>query len=109
GLASGGVRGAPRLRSYHPPASHMSPADYVIKVVHGVIDDQTLSFQLHEGFHVLAVVPHSLSDDPDSLGYAALIEWLNPLLAEPQHSAGRPTRFLHKDVLMQPKGGAPQR
>src|SRR5262249_10234802 len=67
------------------------------------IDDQTLSFQLHEGFHVLAVVPHYLSDDPDSLGYAALIEWLNPLLAEPHHTTDRPTQFLHKDVLTPPK------
>jgi GNAT superfamily N-acetyltransferase len=93
------IRGGARLRSYHQHARHMSAADYVVKVVHGVIDDQTLSFQLHEGFHVLAVVPHYLSDDPDSLGYAALIEWLNPLLAEPHHSVGRPTQFLRKDGL----------
>jgi GNAT superfamily N-acetyltransferase len=103
------IRGGARLRSYHQHARRMSAADYVIKVVHGVIDDQTLSFQLHEGFHVLAVVPHYLCDDPDSLGYAALIEWLNPLLAEPHHSAGRPTQFLHKDALTQPKGGPSQR
>jgi GNAT superfamily N-acetyltransferase len=103
------IRGGARLRSYHQHARRMSAADYVIKVVHGVIDDQTLSFQLHEGFHVLAVVPHYLCDDPDSLGYAALIEWLNPQLAEPHHSAGRPTQFLHKDALTQPKGGPSQR
>ena len=103
------IRGGARLRSYHHYARRMSATDYVIKVVHGVIDDQTLSFQLHEGFHVLAIVPHYLSDDPDSLGYAALIEWLNPLLVEPHHSAGRPTQFLHKDVATQPKGRPPQR
>ena len=103
------IRGGARLRTYHRHARRMSAADYVIKVVHGVIDDQTLSFQLHEGFHVLAVVPHYLSDDPDSLGYAALIEWLNPLLVEPHHSADRPTRFLHKDAVTAPKGAPPQR
>ena len=103
------IRGGARLRTYHLHARRMSATDYVIKVVHGVIDDQTLSFQLHEGFHVLAVVPHYLSDDPDSLGYAALIEWLNPLLVEPHHSADRPTQFLHKDAVTAPKGAPPQR
>ena len=58
--------------------------------------DPTLSFQLKEGFHVLAVVPHYLSDDPESLGYAAVIEWLNPELIRPEHVVGRPTRFLAK-------------
>jgi hypothetical protein len=58
--------------------------------------DPTLSFQLKEGFHVLAVVPHYLTDDPESMGYAAVIEWLNPELIRPEHIAGRPTRFLRK-------------
>lgn len=92
------IRGGARLRSYHRYARRMSAADYVVKVVHGLIDDQTLSFQLHEGFHVLAVIPHYLSQDPETLGYAALIEWLNPLLLQPHHLAERPTRFLHQDV-----------
>ena len=95
------IRGGARLRSYHRYASRMSAADYVVKVVHGLIDDQTLSFQLHEGFHVLAVVPHYLRQDPEPLGYAALIEWLNPRLIEPHHVADRPTQFLHKDVAAQ--------
>jgi GNAT superfamily N-acetyltransferase len=67
------IRGGARLRSYHRYARHMSAADYTVKVVHGEIDDETLSFQLHEGFHVLAVVPHYLDTDPETLGYAALI------------------------------------
>jgi len=91
------IRGGARLRSYHTYAHKMSAADYVVEVVHGRIDDQTLSFQLHEGFHVLAVVPHYLGEDPETLGYAALVEWLNPRLAAPHHSTKRPTRFLHRD------------
>jgi GNAT superfamily N-acetyltransferase len=79
------IRGGARLRSYHRYARRMSAADYVVAVVHGRIDDQTLSFQLHEGFHVLAVIPHYLGEDPETLGYAALIEWLNLRLAEPHH------------------------
>ena len=71
----------------------MKPEEYVVEVVEGVEHDPTLSFQLKEGFHVLAVVPHYLSDDPESLGYAAVIEWLNPELIRPEHVAGRPTRF----------------
>ena len=43
--------------------------------------DPTLSFQLKQGFHVLAVVSKYLRNDPESHGYAALIEWLNPDLA----------------------------
>ena len=100
-LALPRIRGGARLRSYHSYARAMSAADYVVKVVHGEIDDQTLSFQLHEGFHVLAVVPHYLGEDPETLGYAALIEWLNPKLLEPHHIADRPTRFLHRDVVAQ--------
>jgi GNAT superfamily N-acetyltransferase len=92
------IRGGARLRSYHRYARQISAGDYVVQVVHGQIDDQTLSFQLHEGFHVLAVVPHYLSNDPETLGYAAVIEWMNPRLVEPHHVADRPTRFLHADV-----------
>jgi GNAT superfamily N-acetyltransferase len=103
------IRGGARLRSYHTYARRMSAADYVVKVVHGEIDDQTLSFQLHEGFHVLAVVPHYLSEDPETLGYAALIEWLNPKVLEPHHVADRPTRFLHRDVAAQQlRSGSPR-
>lgn len=103
------IRGGARLRSYHRYARQMSAADYVVKVVHGQLDDQTLSFQLHEGFHVLAVVPHYLGEDPETLGYAALIEWLNPKLLEPHHVADRPTRFLHKDVATQQLRGGSRR
>ena len=54
----------------------MTAAEYVVAVVHGEIVDHTLTFQLHEGFHVLAVIPHYLSADSETLGWAALIEWL---------------------------------
>ena len=64
--------------------------------VQGQEHDPTLSFQLNEGFHVVAVVPHYITDDPESLGYAAVIEWLNPQLIRNEHIAGRPTRFLRK-------------
>jgi GNAT superfamily N-acetyltransferase len=93
------MRGGARLRDYHHHAKEMSAPDYVVAVVHGQIVDHTLTFHLHEGFHVLAVVPHYLCDDSETLGYAALVEWLNPDTTHRDHFAGRPTRYLHRDVV----------
>ena len=90
------IRAGSRLRGYSHCATQLQPEAYVVRVVEGVDYDPTLSFQLKEGFHVLAVVPHYLSDDPESMGYAAVIEWLNPELIRDEHIANRPTRFLRK-------------
>ena len=92
------IRAGARLRDYHRYAATHQPADYVLQVVEGQLHDPTLSFQLREGFHVVAVVPHYLSDDPDSMGYAAVIEWLNPLLVTAEHTKGRPTAFLRREL-----------
>jgi ribosomal protein S18 acetylase RimI-like enzyme len=89
------IRGGGRLRDYHTFADQLTAADYVIQVVQGLLWDRTLSVWLHEGCHVLAVVPHYLTDDPETLGYAAVTEWLNPQLAQPEHAAGRPTTYMH--------------
>jgi ribosomal protein S18 acetylase RimI-like enzyme len=99
------IRAGSRLRGYSHHAN-CKPEDYVVAVVDGQEYDPTLSFQLREGFHVLAVVPHYLSDDPESLGYAAVIEWLNPLLIRDEHIANRPTRFLRKALARQQAGTA---
>ena len=90
------IRAGSRLRGYCHCAARLKPEDYVVAVVEGQEHDPTLSFQLKEGFHVVAVVPHYLTDDPESLGYAAVIEWLNPQLIRNEHIANRPTRFLRK-------------
>src|SRR5262249_32697662 len=103
------IRGGARLRSYHSYARRMSAADYVVKVVHGELDDQTLSFQLHEGFHVLAVGPPYLNGDPEPLGYAARREWLDPKRLHAHDVADRPTGFLHEDVAAQQLGGESRR
>jgi ribosomal protein S18 acetylase RimI-like enzyme len=103
------IRGGGRLRDYHTYADQMTAADYVLQVVQGLMWDRTLSVWLHEGCHVLAVVPHYLKDDPETLGYAAVTEWLNPQVVQPEHYAGRPTQYLHPDVkrsvLDQPASG----
>jgi len=49
-------------------------------VERGELRDPTLSFQLARGFTVIGVVSGYLRFDPESLGWAAVIEWRNPQL-----------------------------
>ena len=72
------IRAGSRLRGYHRHAGTLTPAEYVKRVEAGELHDPTLSFQLHRGFKVIKVVSGYLQYDPESLGYAAVIEWLNP-------------------------------
>jgi len=71
-----------RLRGYHRFADKMSAEDYTAEVVAGRLNDPTLSFQLAQGFHVLAVVGEYFRGDPESQGWAAVIEWLNDDVAD---------------------------
>jgi ribosomal protein S18 acetylase RimI-like enzyme len=48
--------------------------EYVERVVRGETRDPTVSFQLHRGFKVIGIAPRYFSD-PESLGYAAVIEF----------------------------------
>jgi GNAT superfamily N-acetyltransferase len=75
------IRAGARLRGYHRHAKQMSAEDYVHAVIEGRFRDPTLSFQLKRGFHVLCVTPGYLKHDPESMGYAAIIEWVNPAVA----------------------------
>jgi len=75
------IRAGARLRGYHRHAATCTPEEYVARVVRGEVGDPTLSFQLRQGFRVLAVVPGYLRHDPASAGHAAVIEWTNPRLA----------------------------
>ncbi|MGE3277485.1 MAG: GNAT family N-acetyltransferase [Vicinamibacterales bacterium] len=88
------IRAGARLRGYHKYAEQMTADEYTVKVLRGEIGDPTLSFQLKEGFTVLAVVSGYLKYDPESLGWAAVIEWLNTRVARPEDSANRDPRFL---------------
>jgi ribosomal protein S18 acetylase RimI-like enzyme len=87
------IRAGARLRGYHLHAASMTAEEYAIKVSRGELRDPTVSFQLRRGFHILAVVPEYLRHDPESLGYAAVIEWLNPKVATPEDRKGRDPRF----------------
>jgi ribosomal protein S18 acetylase RimI-like enzyme len=72
------IRAGARLRGYGKFSGRMSAEQYVEAVVQGELKDPTLSFQLKHGFAVLGVVAGYLRHDPESRGFAALIEWLNP-------------------------------
>ena len=76
-LGLGRIRAGARLRGYHRHAGRMTPHEYVDAVTAGQIRDPTLSFQLKHGFRVIAVVSGYLQSDPESLGAAAVVEWLN--------------------------------
>lgn len=88
------IRAGARLRGYHRYAHRMSAEEYVMRVIQGRLHDATLSFQLKHGFHVLDVVTGYLHYDPESRGYAAIIEWINLRVAKPEDYAGRDPRFL---------------
>ncbi len=74
------IRAGARLAGYHKVAERMSAREYVFAVERGELRDPTLSFQLARGFTVIGVVSGYLRFDPESLGWAAVIEWRNPQL-----------------------------
>jgi hypothetical protein len=87
------IRAGARLGGYCRHANRMSAEEYVIKVMNGKVRGPTLSFQLKHGFHVLAVVPGYFAYDAESLGYAAVIEWINERATLPEDYAKRTPRF----------------
>jgi GNAT superfamily N-acetyltransferase len=91
------IRAGARLRGYGAYAGRMSPREYVDRVVAGEMVDSTLTFQIRRGFQVLGVVSGYLAHDPESLGYAAIIEWLNPKLVVSAEGVGvRPEQSLNR-------------
>ena len=95
-----------RLRGYHRFAGKLTAADYAIEVVNGRLNDPTLSFQLSQGFQVLAVVGDYFKGDPESLGWAAVIEWLNPEVAEDKdYNQGEPRFRPVPDPTASPDAG----
>lgn len=84
------IRAGARLRGYAKHAGRLTAEEYVRRVVRGSLRDPTLSFQINRGFHVLAAVSGYLRYDPESLGWAAVIEWLNPKVATAADRAAVP-------------------
>ncbi len=57
---------------------------YVEQVKQKKQRDPVLSFQLHNGFEVLGVIPGYLNADRQSLGYGVHLVWRNPKVAQDQ-------------------------
>jgi GNAT superfamily N-acetyltransferase len=87
------IRAGGRLPGYHCVADRMSADEYVIRVVNRELRDPTLSFQLRHGFRVIAVVSSYLRYDPESRGWAAVIEWVNREVATRRDTYGRSPHF----------------
>jgi len=87
------IRAGARLIGYHRYADQMSAEQYVLKVIRKELGDPTLSFQLKRGFRVIAVVSDYLRRDAKSLGYAAVIEWINHRVAQPPDYRRRDPKF----------------
>jgi GNAT superfamily N-acetyltransferase len=83
------IRAGARLAGYYRHADRLSPEEYTRRVVSGELSDPTLSFQLARGFAVIGVARDYLRHDPESLGNAAVIEWLNPKVATEADYAAR--------------------
>lgn len=87
------IRAGARLRGYSRYAETLDAGEYTRKVVANEIYDPTLTFQLRHGFHVFSVIPNYLLHDPESLGWAAIIEWLNRDAATPEEIATAEERW----------------
>lgn len=67
-----------RLPSYRKKEKAVgSPEAYIEAVKEKKIRDSVLSFQLHQDFEVIGILPNYLPSDKESMGYAAHLMWRN--------------------------------
>lgn len=76
GIIAGGY-----LASFGDHKHEMTAAEYCAAVAAGDLYDRTLTFQLKNGFEVRGVLEGYLEDEQND-GWAALIVWTNPDLAD---------------------------
>jgi predicted amidohydrolase/ribosomal protein S18 acetylase RimI-like enzyme len=76
-----GIMFGGRAPRYHKHAPTMSFSEYVTGVVAKELRDPTITAQLSNGFSIRRTLPGYLPSDAESLGYAVLMEWLNPSYA----------------------------
>ncbi len=83
-----------RLPGYSEHAACMSPEEYAKRVIWGDFYDPVLRFQLNEGFDYCGILHGYLPTDPESIGNAALIVWLNRQFDPKKPTQLPPANFL---------------
>lgn len=70
--------GGSRLPGYGAVADALPADEYVREVVTGLRTDPVLSAHLKDGWQVVKPIRGYLQHDPESAGWAAVIQWVNP-------------------------------
>ncbi len=73
-LGKAGILAGANLAGFHKHKATMSAPAYIDAVVRGELYDPTLSFQINQGFEVIAALENYL-EDPETDSWAALIRW----------------------------------
>jgi len=67
-----------RLPGYSTVVDEISPLKYVQEIVEGKRIDPVLTAHLKDGWSVVKPIQGYLAHDPESAGWAAVIQWINP-------------------------------
>lgn len=93
-----------RIPGYHNHSEQMSPREYAEEVLQQNIYDPVLTFQMMNGFTLKRIITNYLSDDEDSMNYAALLEWNNieyrPSINKTHYKMSFPVRFCVIQYMM---------
>lgn len=81
--------GGSRLPGYGSVAGEVTPERYVADVVARTRTDPVLSAHLKDGWQVVKPIAGYLQHDPESAGWAAVIQWINPACPPPAEFALR--------------------
>lgn len=74
---------ASRLPGYGKCASTMSIEQYVEMVLNGTLFDPVLSIHIKDGWSAIKPIHGYLQHDQDSVGWAEVIQWVNPACPPP--------------------------
>jgi len=75
--------GGSRLPGYGAVSQKMSASEYVAAVGAGTLVDPVLTVHLKDGWQVVRPIQGYLQHDPDSAGWAVVIQWVNPACPPP--------------------------
>ncbi|MEI6539258.1 MAG: GNAT family N-acetyltransferase [Planctomycetota bacterium] len=70
--------GGSRLPGFHRFANVMSAEEYIAAVKRGEVVDSVLTAHLHDGWDAVTAIQGYLPNDGESVGWAAVIQWINP-------------------------------